>query len=294
MPVSRARFAKYFNPVLDALRALGGSARPAEVRDWIAEHLGISQMERDRENPGGGSQFENDVAWARFYMVRTGYLDSSTRGVWSLTEQSRTAATLPDEQIAEIIRRSSAESLAIAKTRQLTDDQLDKVVQKESSQPAPEEIDRSYRERLVDIMQSLPPEGFERLCQRLLRESGFQQVKVTGRSGDGGIDGIGILQVSSFVSFKVLFQCKRYRGAVGSPEVRNFRGAMMGRADKGLVLTTGTFSTEAQAEAVRDGVPTIELVDGQALVSLLENLELGLVPRKTFEIDHRFFDEFKS
>jgi restriction system protein len=121
MPVSRARFAKYFNPVLDALRALGGSARPAEVCNWIAEHLGISQTERDRENSGGGSQFENDVAWARFYMVRTGYLDSSTRGVWSLTEQSRTAGTLSDEQIAEIIRRSSAESVAIAKTRQLTD-----------------------------------------------------------------------------------------------------------------------------------------------------------------------------
>lgn len=291
---TRTRFAKYFNPVLDALRALGGSARPGEVCDWIAEHLDISQTDRDKENPSGNSQFENDVAWVRFYLVRTGFLDSSTRSVWSLTEQGRAAGTLSDEQIAEIIRRSSTENASVAKARPLTDDQLEKVVQQESSRPAPEEIDRSYRERVLDIMQSLPPAGFERLCQRLLRESGFQQVKVTGRSGDGGIDGIGILQVSTFVSFKVLFQCKRYRGAVGSPEVRNFRGAMMGRADKGLVLTTGTFSTEAQAEAVRDGVPPIELVDGQALVSLLEKLELGLASRTTFEIDHRFFDEFKS
>lgn len=294
MPVSRARFAKYFNPVLDALRALGGSARPGEVYDWIAGRLQISQTERDRENPTGGSQFANDVAWVRLYLVRTGYLDSSTRGVWSLTEQGRSSGALSEEQITEIIRGSSAESASISRTLQLTDDQLDEVVQQESARPVSENIDRSYREQVLDIMQSLPPEGFERLCQRLLRESGFQKVKVTGRSGDGGIDGIGILQVSSFVSFKVLFQCKRYRGAVGSPDVRNFRGAMMGRADKGLVLTTGTFSTEAQAEAVRDGVPAIELVDGQALVSLLETLAIGLVPRTTFEINHRFFDEFKS
>jgi restriction system protein len=143
-------------------------------------------------------------------------------------------------------------------------------------------------------MQTLPPQGFERLCQRLLRESGFQQVKVTGRSGDGGIDGIGILQINPFVSFKVLFQCKRYVGAVGAPQIRDFRGAMMGRADKGLILTTGTFTADAQTEAVRDGAPPVELVDGQGLVTLLEQLELGLVPRTTYEVDFRFFEEFKG
>jgi restriction system protein len=128
---------------------------------------------------------------------------------------------------------------------------------------------------------SLPPQGFERFCQRLLRESGFQQVKVTGRSGDGGIDGIGVLQINAFVSFKVLFQCKRYAGSVGSPQVRDFRGAMAGRADTGLILTTGTFTLDAKSEAVRDGVAPIELVD-------------GLIPRTSYEVDERFFDEFKK
>jgi restriction system protein len=294
MSVSRARFARYFNPVLDALRALGGSARPAEVCDWIAEQLGLSQAERDKANQSGDSQFENDVAWVRFYLVRTGYLDSSTRGVWSLTEQGRTAGKLSDEQIAEVIRRSSAMNTPLTKAAPLSDDQLEKVVQQESAKPAPEEADLSYRERVLDIMQSMSPPGFERLCQRVLRESGFQQVKVTGRSGDGGIDGIGILQISPFVSFKVLFQCKRYRGAVGSPEVRNFRGAMAGRADKGLILTTGSFTTDAQAEAIRDGVPQIELVDGRGLVAQLEQLQLGLRPRQTYELDEKFFDEFRD
>jgi restriction system protein len=127
-----------------------------------------------------------------------------------------------------------------------------------------------------------------------LREAGFQQVKVTGRSGDGGIDGVGVLQLNPFVSFKVLFQAKRYQGSVGSGHIRDFRGAMMGRADKGMIITTGTFSVDAQDEAVRDGVPPIELVDGSGLVGLLEQYELGLRPRQTFEIDTAFFDEFRK
>jgi restriction system protein len=115
-------------------------------------------------------------------------------------------------------------------------------------------------------MQSLPPDGFERLCQRILRESGFQQVVVTGRSGDGGIDGVGVLQMNPFVSFNVLFQCKRYQGAVSPSQIRDFRGAMVGRADKGIIMTTGTFTLDAKKEARRDGVPPIELVDGEALL----------------------------
>jgi restriction system protein len=126
-----------------------------------------------------------------------------------------------------------------------------------------------------------------------LRESGFEQVIVSGRSGDGGIDGQGILQVNPFVSFKVLFQCKRYTGSVSSPQVRDFRGAMMGRADKGIILTTGTFTTDAQKEAVRDGVPPIELVHGEKLLDMFENLELGLTPRKTYDVDLHFFQEFQ-
>lgn len=109
----------------------------------------------------------------------------------------------------------------------------------------------------------------------------------------GGIDGHGILQVNPFVSFKVLFQCKRYSGSVSSSQVRDFRGAMMGRADKGIIITTGTFTPDAKKEAVRDGVPPIELVHGEKLLDMFENLELGLLPRKTFDVDTHFFREFQ-
>jgi len=145
---------------------------------------------------------------------------------------------------------------------------------------------------MIKKLMSLSAGGFERLCQRLLRESGFESVTVTGRSGDGGLDGIGVLQVNAFVSFKVLFQCKRYIGSVTPSQVRDFRGAMMGRADKGIILTTGTFTSDAKKEAVRDGVPPIELVDGEKLLDMFETLELGLKPRKAYEIDEKFFDDF--
>jgi restriction system protein len=153
---------------------------------------------------------------------------------------------------------------------------------------------QDHRTRLIALIRSTSPDGFERLSQRLLRESGFQHVTVTGRAGDGGIDGIGTLQVNPFVSFNVLFQCKRYHGAVTPSHVRDFRGAMMGRADKGIILTTGTFTLEAKKEARRDGVPPIELVDGDVLVDMFERLELGLIPQQTFDIDEKFFDEYKK
>src|SRR5690606_35926719 len=149
-----------------------------------------------------------------------------------------------------------------------------------------------HRQQVLGLLAKLPPDGFERLCQRVLRESGFENVIVTGRSGDGGIDGHGILRVNPLLSFYVYFQCKRYSHSVGPSVVRDFRGAMMGRADKGIILTTASFTSEARKEAVRDGVPPIELVDGDSLIAMLEQLELGLIPRTTYEVDERFFIEF--
>jgi restriction system protein len=149
-----------------------------------------------------------------------------------------------------------------------------------------------YRQELLAALQAMPPAAFERLSQRLLRESGFERVIVTGKTGDGGIDGHGVLQVNAFVSFRALFQCKRFKGAVGAGAVRDFRGAMQGRAEKGIILTTGTFTPGAEKEATRDGVPPIELVDGDALVTHFEKIEFGLRRIETFEVDHEFLTSF--
>lgn len=280
--VPSSQFARYIGPVLRAIRELGGSGRPDEVRSVIARDLRISDAEQSEPLPSGvQTRFENQVHWARFYLAKVGYIDSSQRGVWTLTEKGRSLKEVTPDEIQRIIREVSEQT---------------KSASGPTPSPSPEDVVPTvtdYREDLARTLQSLPPAGFERFCQRLLRESGFQEVTVTGRSGDGGLDGIGILQVNALVSFKVLFQCKKYAGSVTPSHVRDFRGAMTGRADKGIIITTGSFTSEARKEAVRDGAPPIELVDGEKLASMLEKLELGLRPRQTFEVDVTFFDEYK-
>jgi restriction system protein len=154
---------------------------------------------------------------------------------------------------------------------------------KDTGTAAPREVsqEQEWKEKLYAILtQKLTPAAFERLVQRLLRESGFTHVEVTGRSGDGGIDGRGIARVHGLLSFHVLFQCKRYKGAVGPGEIRDFRGAMTGRADKGLFITTGTFTPAAVKEATRDGAPPIDLLDGAEVVEKLRELSLGVLIEK--------------
>jgi restriction system protein len=283
------RFVNYFGPLLEALEKLGGSARPAEAREEIAVALGISEAAQSEMLQSGFPRFDNQVAWARFYLVKAGYIDSSSRGVWTLTESGRGATPLTHKDALELYRRIQGSFALGAEGAKEEEEEVEAA----PSQGAEGLDGANYRDQLLSTLRSLPPSGFERFCQRLLRESGFQEVTVTGRSGDGGIDGIGILQVNPLVSFKVLFQCKRYQGAVTPSQVRDFRGAMQGRADKGIIVTTGGFTSDAKKEALRDGVPPIELVDGEKLLSMLEDLELGLRPVKAFKVDQAFFEEFR-
>ena len=279
MPSKRStnsRFAKLLQPVVDAISALGGSARPSEVKEWIIKHTSPPRSYIDSIHKGGESVFGNDVDWARFYLVKTGIIDASKRGVWSLTEAGR-SLRIDNAKADEIVRS--------------VDNRPKPVVSDPS--PVTEETASGFIDEALRIIKALPSAGFERLCQRLLRESGFEEVNVTGRSGDGGIDGQGILKINAFVSFRVLFQCKRYKESVGPAVVRDFRGAMMGRAEKGLIVTTGYFTQQAESEASRDGAQPIELVDGENLVYLLGELELGLKPVRTYEVEEQFFKQFE-
>lgn len=271
------RFVQLFQPILEALRSLGDSARGREVVEKVAELVGASEAELEERLPSGARRFANTVAWARFYLARAGYLDASRRGVWALTSKGRDACL------------DHAAALALVRKVRASFPRKDRSVDIDDSAGGDEP---GWREEVLAVLNKLPPDGFERFCQRLLRECGFEDVQVLGRSGDGGIDGVGILQVNALVSFKVLFQCKRYQGSIGPSQVRDFRGAMQGRADKGIILTTGTFTAEARREAVRDGVPPIELVDGEKLVDMMADLELGLVPVRAFRLDEGFFENY--
>ncbi len=286
--IEGAQFLLYFGPLLDALRSLGGSGTPSEVVEQIAKDLELSDEVQNELIGSGRTRFANQVAWARFYLIREGYLESSKRGVWSLTEKGRNA-TIDQNQARTIFVKWVKIFKEEREKRKLEAPQPEEQVLDDATSPP-----SNYRDHLLDVLVKLPPKGFERLCQRLLRESGFIQVVVTGRSGDGGIDGYGTLRVNPLVSFKVLFQRKRYSKAVTPSHVRDFRGAMQGRADKGIILTTGSFTADARKEAARDGVPPIELVDGQNLIDMFAELELGLKPVKAFAVDQAFFDEFKT
>ncbi len=246
------------------------------------ELLAIPQHERDEVLKNGVSHVDNQIDWARFFLAKAGYLASSKRGVWALTEKGRNAQ-LTGEDIRQIVRSvNAASSAGVSQSN-------DEETGEETAAPF-----QDHRAALLNTIKSLAPKGFEELCRYLLLESGFEEVTVTGRAGDGGIDGHGVLRVSKLVSMKVMFQCKRYLDAVGPGVIRDFRGALAGRAEKGIVLTTGYFTRSAEEEARREGAAPIELVDGERLVELFEELEIGLTnPRTVYDIDEEFFNRFR-
>lgn len=282
---------RFINPIIEVLRELGGSGRSSEVTDVVIEKMGISDDELEDLIQSGQSRIKNQIHWARMVLVKIGFIDSSQRGVWSLTEKGFNTDLSKDDLVE--LYKTRKQWMGIGKGDQ--EEENETTTQETADVGEKEGLQESvnYRTELLNILKSLSASGFERICQRLLRESGFAQVKVTGKSGDGGIDGHGILEVNPFVSFNVLFQCKRYQGNVSASQIRDFRGAMMGRADKGILITTGSFTLDAKKESRRDGAPPIEIIDGEKLIEMFERLELGLKPIKTYEVNYPFFEEFK-
>lgn len=282
-----SEFVKWFGPLLDALRDLGYSGKPKEVSDTIAKRLDVPDHILDQTLKSGANRFHNQVAWARQYLTWEGLLESSTRGTWKLTEKGKDTH-LSEKDSREIFLKWVKINQEIRKEKN------EKEIIEEQEEENPTEIEIPAEKNLLEVLQALSPKGFENICRELLREHNFQNVKVTGQSHDGGIDGFGVLEINPFVSFKVIFQCKRYVGTVSRAQVGDFRNAMLGRAEKGMILTTGTFSKDAQNEANRDGAPPIELIDGQKLVEMFEMVQLGVKPKTIYEIDMTYFEKFKS
>ncbi len=221
------------------------------------------------------NEVEYRLAWSRTYLKKFGLLENSSRGIWALSKSNIDTTKLDYTEIVKTVRDQNKDAQPSIKKPKVTIGQVENQIE--------EEVDNSeeWKEQLLNILYNITPAAFERLAQRLLRESGFFQVEVTGKAGDGGIDGKGIVRVSGLLSFHVIFQCKRYKGSVTPSQIRDFRGAMQGRADKGLVITTGTFTREAIKEATRDGAPPIDLIDGELLCDKLKELKLGVDTKLT-------------
>ncbi len=270
-------------PTLAAVFELGGSGSIGEIAERAIKREGFSDVQQAvLHNEGPSSEIEYRLAWARTYLKGMGLLVNSKRGVWALTEPG--TALMTDPGLTDADRRQRVHELWRAYTAELAKAQKAKAKaapaagattpQGDPERPAETEP-ADWRQELLSAVMGMPPDGFERLAQRLLREAGFISATVTGRSGDGGIDGLGVYRLS-LVSFPVFYQCKRYKGSVGAGAVRDFRGAMAGRGDKGLLITTGTFTAEAKAEATRDGAPPVDLIDGERLCDLLKAYDLGV------------------
>jgi restriction system protein len=283
-------FDEYMKPMIAALRRLGGSATIPELYDAVVDEMKLTEEQlailHDPER-GDRSEVGYRMAWARTYLKKTGFLTNSERGVWALTPAGRQGDVDPDLVLEQVRAEYSARRAAAiveepeAGTSSAIPEPPAVLIPEDEVPDAP----ASWRQRLSRALLTLSPAAFERLCQRVLRESGFVEVRVMGRSGDGGIDGIGLLRLQRVVSFQVLFQCKRWQGTVGAKEIRDFRGAMVGRSDKGLFLTTGSFSRGAQEEATRDGAPPIDLIDGEQLADLLKDLQLGVRTEMIEKVD---------
>lgn len=276
-------FDELFIPTVKALLQLGGSGSNEEINSKVYEIAQISDniLQIPHGQDGAINEVDYRLAWSKTYLKKFGLLENSTRGIWALLKPDIDIKTLDPEQIKRTVR----EQTKTVEQKIETPIQLEKAIE--------EEVERTeeWKENLLNTLYNISPAAFERLAQRILRESGFFQVQVTGKSGDGGIDGKGIVRVSGLLSFHVIFQCKRYKGSVTPSQIRDFRGAMQGRADKGLFITTGTFSREALKESTRDGAPPIDLIDGELLCEKLKELKLGIETKmtETVEIKNDWF-----
>lgn len=279
MATSTYKFDDLMNPVLKALTLLGGSGTNGEIYEKVIEILEIPREELDiphNEGKAGLTEVEYRLMWTRNYLKNFGLIDNSIRGVWAFTEKGMKTKSVDQKEVVRFVRALSSKNNRESGKKTT---QIQRIM--------------DWQEELLDTIQNIKPQAFEKLIQRLLREEGFIHVDVTGKSGDGGIDGHGIMKIGDLLGFQVVFQAKRWKGSVGPGQVRDFRGAMVGRADKGILITTGTFTRDAVNEAKRDGAPAIDLIDGDQLAEMLKKLSLGVTTKLIEDviIDHGWFND---
>jgi restriction system protein len=294
----KTEFVKWFGPVLEALRELGGSAKPREIVEWIGEkHKVPEEILNERYPKSGVLKFQNQLAWARQYLVWEELLASSKHGVWTLSKKGWDTKLNETEaydiflkwvKVFQELRDDKAENKESVAT------EAEKIIQiQEESEP--ESTKNGLKPSLIEVLQSLSPTGFEQLCGRLLREYDFENIEITQRSHDGGIDGYATLKLNPFVNLSVFFQCKRYTGTVPTEKVQAFIGVMETNkrsVEKGLIITTGNFA-KAALEIERSNIK-LELIDGDKLVEMFERVELGVTPKTIYEPNMAFFEPYRD
>lgn len=266
-----------------ALMELGGSGKNSEINAKATAFLKLSDDVLNIPHLDSSSLSEVDyrLAWARTLLKNYGAIENSSRSVWSVTSRFSDVEAVDGEYIEKNCRKKLP-----VKEKRLTPEQA----MEEAGVEIPEEV-RPWRKRLHTVLLGMNPYSFERLTQRLLRECGFVDVSVTKKSGDGGIDGTGKLKINGIFSFNIAFQCKRYQGSVGAAEIRDFRGSLTTDIEKGVFITTGSFSKAAKLEASMPGKHQIDLMDGEEFISKLAEYGIGVHEIKDYEIDEEYFEK---
>ncbi len=269
-------------PTLEVIRDHGGSATRSEILEAVPQVFELTEEQlsiKHSAESGGESKVHHRIGWALTELKNIGAAENSKRGVWSITQKGNEYLSIPRSEAEKKMKEDMGtyEKFSKPKNKMLGEDI--------------ENDEDIWKENLLSALKKMSPDAFERLAQRILREAGFDNVEVTGRPGDGGIDGVGIYKVS-LVSFPTYFQCKRANGSVSASTVRDFRGSMVGRGDKGLLITTGTFTSGAIAEANRDGAPPVNLISGNELCDLLVEYRIGVRVEERIVLDVEVNNDF--
>ena len=271
-------YAQLIEYTFKALKELGGSGKNTEINDKVASLMGLTDEVLDvpHLNSSSMSEVNYRCAWARTLLKNYGAIENSARSVWALTAAFTSVDSVDGEYIEKNHKKPNKKN------------EPAEIQMENAGVEIPEEV-RSWRRKLQDVIQNMDPFGFERLTQRLLRECGFVQVEVTKKSGDGGIDGTGKLKINGVFSFNIAFQCKRYHGVVGAGDIRDFRGSLTTNIEKGVFITTGSFSKAAIEEASAPGKQQIDLIDGEEFITKLAEFGIGVREVRDYEIDEDFF-----
>lgn len=225
-------FLRFINPLIEVLRELGGAGRPSDIRPLVIQKLKIPESEVVIILKSGVSRVLNQIDWARNYLKEWEFISAQERGIWRLTDKGF-KENLSNEQIYELFCQTQNK---YQNKENIRDNQA-VVLEKEIDEIIP--FEKKHQNDLLELILGLSPYSFEKLCKRLMIEEGFQNVEITKQTRDGGIDGVAKLNLNRFVSFKVFFQCKKYKGSVGSETIQLFKGALDGKiksGDKGLVI----------------------------------------------------------
>lgn len=277
-------YTQLIEPVYSVIKDLGGSATNDEIRDKIITNLQLSDEIVDEPHVGAASQrteLEYQLAWARTYLKKYGAIENTKRGVWVITTAFADVASVDYKEVTKMVLEKKIGSSFDESTENDDNPENDGIEPPEELEP--------WRMQIAEILHTMDPFAFERLSQLLLRECGFSQVTVTKKTSDGGIDGTGKLRINGIFSFNVAFQCKRFKGSVTAGDIRDFRGSLTTDIEKGVFITTGSFTKAARDEASNAGKQQIDLIDGEEFINKLIEYRLGVREKTIFEVDEEFF-----